>query len=284
MATFTNQATLRYNDTVVNSNIAVGEILEVLSITKTAVRDTYGADQDIAYVVSLINSGAAPFTGLTLTDDLGGYMAAGGMVYPLTYEAGSIRYYINGTLQPAPAVTAGPPLVITGVTVPAGGNATIIYEASVNSFAPLDTAGSILNQVTASGGGLTTPITAAETVTALNGPQLSITKSLSPAAVAENGQITYTFLLQNTGNTAAVATDNVIMTDLFDPILSNITVTFEGAVLTPGVDYTYEETTGAFSTLPGAITVPAATYTQNPATGAWSVTPGTAVLTVTGTI
>lgn len=284
MATFTNQATLRYNDIVVNSNIAVGEILEVLSITKTAVRDTYGADQDITYVVSLINSGTAPFSGLTLTDDLGGYTAAGSTVYPLTYEAGSIRYYVNGTLQPAPAVTAGPPMTIAGITVPAGGNATIIYEASVNAFAPLGLEDTIVNTVTATGGGVVAPLTATETVTAQNGPQLSITKSLSPTTVAENGQITYTFLLQNTGNTAAVVTDNVVMSDIFDPALSDITVTFEGTVLTPGVDYTYDETTGAFATTPSVISVPAATYTQDVATGAWSVTPGTATLTVTGTI
>ena len=33
MATFTNQATLRYNGNVVNSNITTGELLEVLSAT-----------------------------------------------------------------------------------------------------------------------------------------------------------------------------------------------------------------------------------------------------------
>ena len=48
--------------------------------------------------------------------------------------------------------------------------------------------------------------------------------------------------------------------------------------------YTYDETTGAFSTVPGVITVPAATYTQDPVTGAYTATPGTATLVVTGTI
>ena len=38
MAQFTNQAQLRYGNSVTNSNIAVGEILEVLSISKTAVK------------------------------------------------------------------------------------------------------------------------------------------------------------------------------------------------------------------------------------------------------
>ena len=37
MAQFTNQAQLSYNNSVTSSNIAVGEIIEVLSATKTAV-------------------------------------------------------------------------------------------------------------------------------------------------------------------------------------------------------------------------------------------------------
>ena len=36
MARFTNQAQLRYGNNVANSNIAVGEILEVLSATKNS--------------------------------------------------------------------------------------------------------------------------------------------------------------------------------------------------------------------------------------------------------
>lgn len=45
MARFTNQAQLRYGNEITNSNIAVGEITEVLSATKTAVRDTYGQNE-----------------------------------------------------------------------------------------------------------------------------------------------------------------------------------------------------------------------------------------------
>ena len=44
MAQFTNQAQLSYNNTVVNSNVVVGEIVEVVSANKTAVVDTYTAD------------------------------------------------------------------------------------------------------------------------------------------------------------------------------------------------------------------------------------------------
>ena len=37
MAIFSNQATLTYNGSSTNSNIAYGEILDVLAVTKTAV-------------------------------------------------------------------------------------------------------------------------------------------------------------------------------------------------------------------------------------------------------
>ena len=50
MARFTNQAQLRYGNNVANSNIAVGEILEVLSATKTAVKNTYNQNDTITYV------------------------------------------------------------------------------------------------------------------------------------------------------------------------------------------------------------------------------------------
>ena len=100
----------------------------------------------------------------------------------------------------------------------------------------------------------------------------------------ENGTLTYTFLIQNTGNTAADAATAAEIIDTFDPILSNIAVSYNGTPLAAGTDYTYNEATGLFATTAGRITVPAAAYTQDPATGNWIVTPGTGTLTVTGTI
>ena len=65
MARFTNQAQLKYGNAVTNSNIAVGEILEVLSASKMAVRDTYGQNDSVTYLIALVNSGTVPVTGLT---------------------------------------------------------------------------------------------------------------------------------------------------------------------------------------------------------------------------
>ncbi len=36
MATFTNQATLSYNDTIINSNTVTGEIVDPVTVSKAA--------------------------------------------------------------------------------------------------------------------------------------------------------------------------------------------------------------------------------------------------------
>ncbi len=284
MAQFTNQAQLTYNNSVISSNVAVGEILEVISAAKTALSTDYTLGEDVTYIISAVNAGATAVTDLSVTDNLGAYTADGETLYPLTYTDGSVRLYINGVLQPAPTVTAGPPLVFSGITLPADSNLIIVYEAQVNQFAPLDTLGSITNTATVDGNGIPTPITVSETVTPDDEPDLTITKSIQPIPVAENGRVTYTFLLQNYGNTAAETDANAVITDIFDPILSDIVVTFNGTVWTEGEEYTYNEATGLFTTTAGEITVPAATFTTNPETGAVVVVPGVSTLIVTGTI
>ena len=283
MATFTNQATLRYNGNIVNSNITTGELLEVLSATKTAVLDNYTQSSDITYVIQIVNSGIEAFSGLTITDNLGEYTFGTGTLVPLDYVNGSVRYYINGVLQTQPTTTAGPPLVISGITVPAGGVATIIYVARTNQFAPLGVEDLITNTAVIGGGGVT-EITVTETVAPESEARLTITKTMSPTTITENGRLTYTFTIQNIGNVPAIVTDNVQVTDTFNPILSNLVVTFNGTPWSTPLNYNYSEVTGEFETVAGQITVPAATYTQNPVTGEWIIEPGVSVLTVTGTI
>lgn len=283
MPAFTNMATLTYNGNTVNSNVVTGQILEALSVEKTAVLPEYSVGEDVTYVVSIVNRGTTAYENLTITDDLGAYTDVGQTRYPMTYTPNSVRYYVNGVLQNAPVVTAGPPLAITGITVPAGGSAMVIYEASPNAYAPGAVGSTIVNTATVTGGGLSAPLTAQETVTVAQEANPVITKALDPMVVPENGQLTYTFTIRNYGNTPLVATDDVILTDVFDPVLENISVTYDGNPWVQGVNYNYNQATGVFTTLPGQIVVPAATYTQNP-DGTWAVTPGMVTITVTGTV
>lgn len=287
MPTFSNQAQLAYNGVIRNSNVATGEIIEVLSVNKSSILDTYTDGSTITYVVNIVNAGNTAFSGLTLRDSLGAYTftsATGTQttLYPLTFLDDTIRYYQNGILQPTPNYVVDDALIIAGIGVPANGTTTIIYQATVNEYAPLEVQSAIVNTVTVDGTELVNPITATQTVATLNAPYLTIFKSVNPIQVSENGQVTYTFLIQNLGNTATTAADNVQILDTFSPVLSNISVTYNGTTLTDNA-YAYDETTGVFSTNAGVINVPAATFEQDGDTGVWSVTPGRAEVTVTGT-
>ena len=284
MITFTNQAFLSYNNRVTNSNITTGQIVSVLSGEKTALLDSYTVGSAVTYVVSIVNSGSASFNGLTLTDSLGGYEFGENTVYPLAYTPDSLKYFVNGVLQDAPEITAGPPLTVSGISVPAGGNAIIVYETTVTDYAPLGENSTITNEAVISGNGLTAPLVLTETVGSTDEPLLTITKSLSPIVVPENGELTYTFVIQNFDNSPATAEDNAVITDIFDPILNNITVVFNGEEWSSPENYTYDTNTGAFATVAGQVTVPAATFVQNPVTGAYTTEPGVSTLTVSGTI
>ena len=284
MAIFSNQATLTYNGNSTNSNIAYGEILDVLEATKTSIEGSYTPGTLVTYVVTLRNTGNAALNGLTVTDDLGGYDFGGTTVYPLTYEPGSAALFVGGVPQAAPTVNPGPPLVVSGINIPADSDAVLVYQARANAYANPGAEGTIVNTVTVTGDGLSAPVTATETVTAESAPELTISKSINPTQVVDNDRVTYTFVIQNSGSAPVVATDNAAITDTFDPILTALAVTFNGAPWTEGVQYNYNVATGLFTTVPGQIVVPAATYTQDPVTGAYTVTPGIATLVVTGTI
>ena len=284
MAIFTNQATLTYNNTVTNSNVATGEILEAVSVTKTAVTTSYAPESDVTYAVSIVGGDNASRTGITVTDDLGAYTVGTQSFRPLSYVDGSVRFFINGVLQPTPAVNTENGLVISGISLPAGGNALILYEAQVTEFADPSAAGSITNTVTVTGPDITGCASAQETIFARSGADLSITKTISPAIVTENSRVTYGFVIQNFGNGATTEEGAAVLTDTFLPILRDLTVSYNGTAWTEGVNYNYDPNTGLFQTLPGQINIPAGSFIQNPTTGVWVVTPGVATLTITGTI
>ena len=278
MAQFTNQAQLTYGNVVTSSNIAVGEITTVLTATKTAVRQSYSQGSTITYIINIVNSGNATIGGLTVNDNLGQYPFGVGTLVPLDYIDGTVLYFTNGALQPTPTVTTDNGLEITGISVPANGNALIVYESAVNRFAPIGQDGTVTNTVTITGE--CANVVASETVSAVSEPQVAITKSISPIPVSCGETVTYTFQLQNSGATALVATDNAVITDTFNPIISGVTATLNGVA----IGFSYDEATGQFRTNEGEITVPAATVTQDLTTGEWTVTPGISTLIVTGTI
>ena len=282
MAQITNQATLTYNGGTVVSNVATGELTEVLTVTKSAVPETYGAGDTVTYIVNILNSGINPVTGVSVSDDLGGYAFGDETVYPLTYVEGTARLFENGEPSPDPAVTPGEPVVFGGITVPALGNVTLIYIAQTNEYAPLG-GGGIVNTATVDAPGIT-PAASSATVTPEEGVFLSISKSISPKTVKQTGNVTYTFVVRNYGPAAADAAQNVKITDEMNPVLTSLSASMNGAPMAETTDYSYSEDTGVFETVAGVVTVPAATFTQDPESGAWRVTPGETTLTVSGNL
>ena len=134
MATITNQAALSYNGITTLSNIAVGELVEVLTVTKTAADETYTAGGVKTFAISLVNASAAALTGLTVTDTLGSYTFGANTLYPLTYSAGSLLYYVNGVLQATPTNAATEPqLAISKSICPSSvaENGTLTYTLTL---------------------------------------------------------------------------------------------------------------------------------------------------------
>jgi uncharacterized repeat protein (TIGR01451 family) len=286
MANFYNQATLTLGGKVLTSNVTEGELISRIRLTKNAVSTDYGLGDGIVYALTLVNEDTVAKTNITLTDNLGAYTLEGStqVFVPLTYVEGSILYYQNGIIQPAPAVVAADTLTISGIDIPAGGNVIILYEVRANSFAPLSAGSAIFNTVTTVGDGTCEELEAAAQIPTRDEPILSIAKAICPEEVVCGNPLTYTFIVQNTGNTAVDATDNLILSDTFTPALTNIVVALNGTELAEDTAYTYDEATGAFTTLPGAVPVPAATFTRDAETGVVTTTPGVAIITVTGVI
>lgn len=285
MALFYNQATLTHGGGTTVSNTTVGELLAGVTLDKTALSTDYTRYDSLCYLVTLTNTGTTAYNGLTLTDTLGAFTPEGSTtaVVPLSYITGSLLYYIDGVAAASPTVTVGTDLTVSGINVPAGSTATLIYEVRVNEYAPLAAGSTIINRASVTGAQITEPTTDTSTVPVRASTDLTIAKALCPPTVAPDGTLSYTFIVQNTGNTAQ-DDGTLVISDTFTPALQGLTVTLNGEPLAEGTGYTYNTATGAFSTVAGAVSVPAATYTTDPATGVVSVIPGVTVLTVSGTV
>lgn len=282
MAVITNQANLTYTygATTVSavSNIAETEWNASLAAEKRALESAYREGSTLTYLISLKNSGAAPVEDLVITDDLGAYTPAGAAapVTPLTFS-GHATLYVNGTFSEELTPETVPEGVrFTVPEIPAGADALLIYQATVNGFAPLTAESEIVNTASV---GETEPLTVSATVPVEAYADVSIEKEMSPNPLTDGAPMTVTFTIENRGNTEAT---DLVLTDDFPLTLTDPSVTVNGA---PVTDFTFA---GNLFTLPAegsatTLSVPAAAFSQDE-TGAVTVAPGVLTIVLTGTV
>lgn len=276
MATFYNQATLRFNGGLTSSNITEGAVNSALTISKEALTEDYTTESLVVYLITVTNPTATEREGVTITDNLGTFTASGELVTPLDYVDGSAMLITNGVSEELTADAVDGILTFGAISIPPSSSVNIIYTARVNSSAPLAEGSVITNTATSE----CTDEGASASITVRNTVALTIAKAICPSNVSCGERVSYTFIIQNTGNTEA--SDGVIVSDTFNPTLSDIEVTLDGETLS-ATSYSYDELTGVFTTEDGAITIPAATFTQGEG-GIVTTTPGVTVLTVSGII
>ena len=281
MAIITNQANLTYSygttTASVASNVATAELNAALSAAKRALDESYRQNSDLTYILSFENGGNSAITDLQVLDDLGAYTPAGGTapVQPLTYT-GPAALYIDGAFSAelTPAVQNSG-VLFTIPEIPAGSNALLVYQATVNGFAPL-APGSVIENTASIG--TTDPLTVSVTVPVESYADVTITKEMAPDPVSTGDMMTVTFTIENRGNAEATG---LVLTDDFPLALSDAAVTVNGAPIT---DFTFENNT---LTLPSGtqttLSVPAATFTQDE-TGAVTVTPGRLTVVFSGVV
>lgn len=286
--TITNQARLTYlyggETGSATSNLATAVIPDTIEATKTALETDYRADDEITYIITVVNNCCAGDITVTVTDDLGTFTPDGcpSPVTPLTY-VGPANLYIDGTLSASLTVNddEDDEVVFTLPAIESGSSAVIVYKAQVNEFAQLSEGSTIENTATiVATGNCAQTVEASLVLPVAEYADVSIIKSMSDSCGTCSG-LTYTFDLSNSGNTEATG---VTLTDTFDPIPAITSITVNGVPLT-AADYTF---TGGTLTLPAAsgtattITVPAAMITENCA--GTTVVPGTTQIVVTGTL
>ncbi len=288
MATeITNQArlTFRYGSSIgsVSSNIASTMMQGPLTGEKNILDRSYRANKELTYIVTVTNTGATALSDVTVRDNLGTYtLSNANTVTPLTYT-GPAQLYINGVFSASyvPTITADG-LTFTIPTLAAGATAMLIYQATVNENAPLATGSTIDNTISIQAGGLSEPLTDTASVPVEDYADVRITKVMTPNPVTDGDTLTNTFTINNYGNTPAT---NVTLIDTFSPAPNPITVTVDGATVSPS-DYTY---TNGTLTLPATassytLTIPAADITQSATTGEVAVNPGVVTIVVSGTL
>jgi uncharacterized repeat protein (TIGR01451 family) len=231
----------------------VSVLTPALAITKTATVSTTTPGSTVGYTITVADTGQTPYSGLTVTDSLGGVLNDG-------------IYDNNAIVSSGSAGYASPTLTWTGDLIP-GATATITYSVTVNNPDTGDKR--LTNTVTSAATGSNCPAGSADpacTATVIDLiPALVITKTATVGTTTPGSAVGYTITVADTGQTpyaGAQVTDTLagVLGDAVyntDATASAGTVSYASPVLT----WTGDLTPGATATITYSVTV------NNPDTG-----------------
>ena len=287
MPTIENFATVRYNSSGISetkiSNLAEVELTSSVGFTKSVLTQTYTDGSTVTYILTITNNSTSPLTNVSVTDNLGTFVCVESEVTPLTYTGPSVLL-INGIDNSGLlSVDSSLPqrVIFTIASLPANSVSNIIFTATANEYAPLESESYIENTAELTSDSQCDNSSASTRISVLSAANVTVFKQMCPNPVICGGTLTYTVRIYNYGNIEAT---NVLLSDTFVPAPASITVSRDGVVLS-GTDYTY---VGGTLTVPASdlvnITVPAATFTRDPETCVVNVDPGVVEYVIKGTI
>jgi uncharacterized repeat protein (TIGR01451 family)/fimbrial isopeptide formation D2 family protein len=172
----------------------------------------------LTYTIVITNSGDATATGVGVSDTLPAFT---------TFVAGSV------TVDPAGGTTGTPPILASGLVVPAGGAVTVTYAVTV--AIPLTDGVEIINTVAVSSTEVPTQVTSTVTDVVASSHVLSLTKSASPQVIAPGDRVTFTLQYTVTGDEPVIG---LRLNDALPPEMS-VVATLPPASNVTGNDVTW---------------------------------------------
>ena len=167
----------------------VSVLTPALAITKTATVSTTTPGSTVGYTITVADTGQTPYSGLTVTDSLGGVLTDG-------------IYDDNAIASSGSAGYASPTLIWTGDLTP-GTTATITYSITVNNPDTGDKR--LTNTVTSAAtgsncqAGSTDPACTATVIDLI--PALTIVKTATVSTTTPGSTVGYTITVADTGQT-----------------------------------------------------------------------------------
>ena len=164
-------------------------LVPALAITKTATASTTTPGSTVGFTITVADTGQTPYSGITVTDPLGGVLTDAAYDNDAIASSGSVSY-------------ASPTLTWTGDLTP-GATVTITYSVTVNNPDTGDKrlTNTVMTAATGSNcpAGSTDPACTATVIDLI--PALTITKTATVSTTTPGSTVGYTITVADTGQT-----------------------------------------------------------------------------------